>query len=235
MAGSKFKYTGVDNLEAMQEAKRYNRALINLVVSELEGRSKYTILDFGAGSGTYADMLKAQGVIVDCVEPDKSLQRILNNKAYKAFDYADSLKPNSYDVIYALNVLEHIDDDFTVFNQLINALKPGGTVIIYVPAFNSLYSSMDKLVGHHRRYRKARLAAMAKNNHLVIKRLEYQDPLGYIAASIYKATGNRTGKISPWSVKFYDTCVFPISKAIQLTTKNLFGKNVCLIAKKSID
>src|SRR4051812_1325427 len=115
----------------MTEAVNYNNYLVGLITQELNGLPKEPlILDFGAGSGTYAEMLKNKGFKVDCLEPDKELQKLLKKKKYRVVSDAKALKPNSYDVIYALNVLEHIDDDYKVFAQLSKALKKNGIIVI---------------------------------------------------------------------------------------------------------
>lgn len=229
-----FVYTGCENLEAMTEAKNYNRYLIGIIKKEINrlGKKNPSILDFGAGSGTYADMLKDEDIHTDCLEPDKKLQKTLAKKGYKVVNDAKDLKEQTYDIIYALNVMEHVKDDHDVVVQLTKALKIGGAIIIYVPAFQMLYSSMDKLVGHHRRYRKKRLRNIAKNNQLNIVSLRYADPIGFGAALVYKISGNKKGTISPNSVRLYDRFAFPISKLVEPLTKHAFGKNVVMVAQR---
>ncbi|HUD10520.1 MAG TPA: class I SAM-dependent methyltransferase [Candidatus Saccharimonadales bacterium] len=233
MSKKTFVYTGHENLEAMTEAINYNSYLIKLILQELPDKKtkKIKVLDFGAGSGTYADMLKEKGVEVDCLEPDKKLRTILSQKGYKVLNNVNDLKPESYDLIYALNVFEHIEDDHGNFAALTKTLTKNGIILIYVPAFQSLFSSMDKLVGHHRRYRKTRLRHMASNNNMTILKLHYCDPVGFAAALAFNATRNSTGIISAKSVKLYDTIVFPISTLLEPILKHILGKNVVLVAK----
>lgn len=230
-----FTYTGHDNLEAMTMAVKYNKYLTGLIVGQL-GKgdvSQKRILDFGAGSGTYADMLRKQGYRVDCVEPDTKLQKVLKAKGYKVASYIDDVQADTYDVIYSLNVMEHIEDDHEAFDKITGALKKEGVAVIYVPAFQSIYSSMDELVGHYRRYRKDRLREMAARNNLVVRKLEYVDALGYLASLAYKMSGNKQGAISPRSVKLYDSVAFPISHKLGFFTKHFVGKNAVLIAEKN--
>jgi SAM-dependent methyltransferase len=224
-------YTGRDNLEAMAEAKNYNKFLISLI-GENKELSKKRILDFGAGSGTYADMLKEQGVLVDCLEPDGVLYRQLGKKGYDVYRDIKELQPNSYDVIYALNVLEHIEDDEAVVTALTTALRKGGKLVIYVPAFQILFTSMDKKVGHFRRYRKKALNSHAQKASLKVNNLYYCDPLGFCAALTFKYVGNKDGVVSARAVKIYDRYIFPLSKVIQPIFKKSVGKNVVLVAEK---
>jgi SAM-dependent methyltransferase len=229
-----FVYTGCDNLEAMAEAKNYNNYLIELVekATNQVNSKKPKILDFGAGSGTYADMLMKKGIKVDCLEPDLVLQKILKSKKYEVVADIKYLKPNTYDVIYSLNVFEHIKDDESVVELLKTALKPGGVLFVYVPAFQVLFSAMDRKVEHHRRYRKDRLRTFANKANLEILELSYCEPVGFAASLGYKILGSDDGVLSPGSVKVYDTFAFPISKFVQPITKHLFGKNVFMFARK---
>lgn len=230
----KFAYTGHDNLESMAHAVNYNNFLIKHVIDEIGEKNlkNKKVLDFGAGSGTYADMLLKQGIKVDCIEPDTKLQKTLRSKGHKVLSSVSEIRPHSYDIIYAFNVMEHIENDHEIFDRLTRALRHEGSIVIYVPAFHSIFSAMDTLVGHHRRYRKNRLREMAQRNKLNITRLEYVDAIGYVASLAFKLTGNKKGTISPRSVKLYDRLAFPLSKSLGHITKHVFGKNALLIAKK---
>ncbi len=235
MGKKRFVYSGSANLEAMEGAVNYNNYLLNFVESEAARFTKRRpkILDFGAGSGTYLDMLKERGIDADCLEPDKKQQAILKDKGCKTvFSYAKDLQPESYDLVFAFNVLEHIEDDEAVFRELSAALKKGGSIIIYVPAFKALWSAMDNLVGHYRRYRKERLDNFAKKAGLAVTKLYYCDPAGFAATLVYRIAGNGSGTISPTAVRYYDRIAFPISRTIEPFARHAFGKNVVMVAKK---
>ncbi len=227
-----FAYTGCDNLEVMTVAKKYNRFLVELVTDTTDNLKQKKVLDFGAGSGTYSDLLKERGVAVDCLEPDATLGKVLAKKNYKVHDSSAKLKPNTYDVIYSFNVFEHIEDDFEAARQVSKALKPGGVLIIYVPAFQTLYSSMDKKVEHVRRYKMDRLQKISIENKLSVSTLRYCDPVGFFAALFYKHLGSKDGSLSVGAIKFYDSFIFPISRVLEFFTKRIFGKNALLVAIK---
>jgi len=228
-----FVYTGQENLEAMKEATNYNRYLTSLIEEQIIEIPKKTpaILDFGAGIGTYADLLLDKGYRADCLELDTDQIKLLRSKDYTVIEGLDRAK-KKYDIIYAFNVFEHIEQDIDVFAELSKLLATGGLIIIYVPAFQVLYSAMDRLVEHHRRYSLARLQMMASTADLRVRYLGYGEPIGFLAALVYKRFGNKNGTITPASVKFYDRVAFPISRAISPLFKRLFGKNALLIAKK---
>ena len=68
--------------------------------------------------------------------------------------------PGSYDTVVLLNVLEHIPDDHQALGDIYESLAPGGKMVLWVPAFEALYSKFDQRIGHYRRYRENELLAL---------------------------------------------------------------------------
>ncbi len=232
MTADDFAYTGTDNLEVMTEAVNYNRYLLDCVEREISAPGQ-SVLDFGAGSGTYADMLAERGITPDCLEPDGDLQTVLRGKGYPVVDLSDVAdKADSYDVIYTLNVFEHIKNDQDAADDLATLLKPGGRIVVYVPAMESLFTSMDVKVEHYRRYRRAQLTRILKNSGLRIVSSQYCDPIGFFATLVYRFAGRSDGTINPRALKTYDRFIFPLSRLLQGVTGRLFGKNVLVVATK---
>ena len=227
-----FVYSGQENLEAMRSAKNYNKYLINIIETQIKNikKNNVKILDFGSGIGTYADYLKEKGYKVDCLELDEDQIKKLRQKGYKVYDSIGKLP--EYDLIYSLNVFEHIENDITVYKELSKKLSSKGRIITYVPAFQILFSSMDKLVEHHRRYRACRLKIMNEQANTSIVILKYCDPLGFVAALIFKYFGNNNGAITSKSVKLYDEIAFRPSKYIEFVTNKFIGKNALMISER---
>jgi SAM-dependent methyltransferase len=223
-------YTGVDNLEAMVEARRYNAFLTDAVLRAAgEARSA---LDFGAGVGTFAAMVRERGLDVSCVEVDADLRRVLSERGFTAYAGLEAVAADSVPFAYSLNVLEHIEDDAAALRALASRLVPGGRVLLYVPAFQVLYSSMDRKVGHFRRYRRAGLLELVRAAGLQPERAEYVDSLGWLASLVFKAIGNAEGDLSPRSVALYDRFVFPASRLLDLGLNRLLGKNLLVVASR---
>lgn len=231
MAGDDFTYTGTDELEVMSEAVNYNRFLRDCVLDRV--RLGDRVLDFGAGPGTFADMMAEQGVSPDCLEPDSNQQQVLRSKGHHVLDFDTwSDQKGSYDVVYLLNVLEHIKNDQEAAEQIAELVRPGGRVIIYVPAFESLFSSLDHKVEHFRRYRRPQLERVVRNAGLHIETSYYCDPMGFFATLAYKAGRNDEGTINMRALKLFDRAVFPASRAMHPLTGKMFGKNILLVATK---
>lgn len=224
-------YTGVENLEAMREAERYNRFLVDLVLSHRVGTSP--ALDFGAGAGTFANLLRGRGLDVRCLEPDAHLQALLADQGLTVIGAAAEVADNSVDYIYSLNVLEHIEDDRAALAEIYRMLRPGGRLLLYVPAFQILYSSMDQRVGHVRRYHRRALVDLARMVGFDVGHSAYADCMGFVAALAYRWLGDQSGNISPQQVRNYDRFVFPVSRFLDHICGKAFGKNVYLVAEKT--
>ncbi len=222
-------YSGRDNLEAMKKATRYNNFLIDLIRKYSIGKR---VLDHGAGAGTFATPIAAGGMQVVCMEPDDGLRAELSQAGLEVAASLEEIPDSSVDYAYTLNVLEHIKDDREAIVELYRCLKPGGRLLVYVPAFRVLYSQMDTHVGHFRRYRRKPLKHLLQNTGFAIDAAYYVDSLGYLATLVYKLVGSRSGSVSPGSVAFYDTVIFPLSRIVDFLSLGSFGKNLTIVATK---
>jgi len=225
-----FSYSGTDNLEVMAEAVKYNAFLDRLVRQHIAGAAR--VVDFGAGIGTFAQPLSAAGFDIMGVEPDNDQRQRLLKKGIPCVVDISEVEDGWADAIYTVNVLEHIEDDRTILRTLHSKLRSGGKLFIYVPAFQLLYSAMDKKVGHCRRYGRAELRDKVKAAGFRVVDSRYADSLGFLASLIYKWQGNDSGDINRGALKVYDRFVFPLSRAIDVFTSSFVGKNLSLVAKK---
>ena len=223
-------YSAVDNLEVMEEARNYNRFLIDEVLRHADPSGP--IADFGAGTGTFARHLRDRGLTVTCIEPDRSLGALLEDDGFRWHPSLDDLAPASMGTVYSLNVLEHILDDTASLRDMHRVLAPGGRLYLYVPAFNVLYSSMDAKVGHHRRYRLEELVGKLTAAGFAVDRARYVDSLGFPATLLYKAVGNRKGDIDTRSVTLYDRIAFPLSRLLDRAVDRWVGKNLAVFARR---
>jgi SAM-dependent methyltransferase len=222
------RYSGVDNLEVMQDAVTYNRYLLTTVRSRAPRNGR--VLDFGAGGGQFALPMAQLGFDVTALEPDEGLRNRIAAHGVPAIAGPEQLADASLDYIYTLNVLEHIPDDVAALRQLRAKLKTGGTLLVYVPAFPILYTSMDAKVGHVRRYTRKTLVAGVRAAGFSIERVAYVDSLGFFATLAFKLFGAGGGEINRNALKLYDRVLFPVSRVIDHAVQRWFGKNLLLIA-----
>jgi len=76
----------------------------------------------------------------------------------------------AFDLVCALDIIEHVDDDDGALSELSRVAKPGGALLISTPLHPSLWTSFDDFVGHKRRYEPSRLLAKLAQHHLLVER-----------------------------------------------------------------
>jgi 2-polyprenyl-3-methyl-5-hydroxy-6-metoxy-1,4-benzoquinol methylase len=169
------EYQKMDELEKKHPwfiAKR------NFLISELKGVlvGKERILDIGCGTGAVMKLLSEKGYQVDGVDSsdeaigycrDKELKVQLGSAEETSFD------SESFDVVLALDVLEHLSDDGLGVKEMARVLKAGGTAIITVPAHASLFSIHDQRLQHYRRYSRNRLIGLFEEGEWEIKKVSW--------------------------------------------------------------
>lgn len=229
---STIEYSGRDNLDVMAEARHYNRYLTDLILHWFDKKSG-PLVDFGAGGGTFAVQVAQAGFDVSCIETDPVLADRLRRRGLRVASGLDAVPEGSLAGIYSLNVLEHIEDDDATLALWHRKLAPGGRLLVYVPAFQVLFSSMDRKVGHHRRYRKAGLTDKIRRAGFSLDTVRYADSLGFLAALLYRLIDRGQGDINPRMLRIYDRWVFPVSRLLDFLCSPLFGKNVyaCVVKR----
>ena len=130
-----------------------------------------------------------------------------------------------------MDVLEHIKTDKKEIKKAINLLNPGGYLIIFVPAFQVLYSNFDRDIGHVRRYRKFFFFNLAKKYKIKLIELKYFDSIGFIFAIINRLVGTNNQNNVGLGVKIWNNFIF-LSKFFDSILKNMFGKSLLCILKK---
>jgi 2-polyprenyl-3-methyl-5-hydroxy-6-metoxy-1,4-benzoquinol methylase len=116
-----------------------------------------SVLDAGCGWGVTVRKLEELGWSPDALDISLAALKRLDN-GHRHLVHADLEKslnpPRNFDVVLALDVIEHIDNDTMALDQVRQCSRPGGLVIVSVPAISQLYSRFDEVQGHRRRYDK---------------------------------------------------------------------------------
>ncbi|MCI0360763.1 MAG: class I SAM-dependent methyltransferase [Planctomycetaceae bacterium] len=223
----------MDNLEIMELAERYNAALAARIVGVL-GNNQDVVLDHGAGTGTFAKRISAHGYCVECLEPDERMAASIRQMGFTCGSSPSVYSSGSFTGVYSLNVLEHIEDDVAELYELHRLLRPHGKLVLFVPAFRVLYSSMDRKVGHLRRYTRGALRAKVERAGFRVLSCSYFDSIGFFASLAYRFWGNRRGDLDPRTIAFYDRWIFPVSLCGDRFLRRVLGKNVFLVAQHSV-
>lgn len=137
---------------------------------------KPTILDIGCGAGKTMDMLSRFGTIWGLDKSKTALSFCKRRGGFKHLilgNAADTrFQNNFFDVITMLDVLEHTEENATL-QETKRILKPGGIMIITVPAYQWLWSTWDKILKHKKRYTKRDLETVVKKHGFTVMRSSY--------------------------------------------------------------
>lgn len=155
---------------------RVRRKITKYLITQSAPAGHPKILDVGCGTGMLltelADIGDVTGIDVSQLAIDFCLERGLQNVAISdgtTIPYPDE----SFDVVLALDVIEHIEDDAMAAREILRVLKPGGRAILFVPAFQFLWGRNDELGRHFRRYTLPELRGLCERTGFTIQRASY--------------------------------------------------------------
>jgi SAM-dependent methyltransferase len=143
---------------------RGRRRVLNAVLARLDLPPRARVLDAGCGSGRTLDDLarhgEAHGVELNPLGVEAARQRghEVREGPVEAIPYEDA----SFDLVTCLDVLEHTDDDVKALRELRRVARPGGSLVVTVPAHPRLWSRHDEVNGHRRRYTRRALREAAR-------------------------------------------------------------------------
>ena len=195
------------------------REIIFSLIYNLKNKKNFSILDFGAGSGTNIEILTKLGK-VDVFEKNKKMKNFLKlkYKNRKNIKILNKIK-KKYDLILAADVVEHIKNDKQLIKNFHNFSKKGGYALITVPAFNFLFSNKDVALKHFRRYRKNQLKELLEKQ-FEIKKISYFNFFLFIPISI-----------SILFLKIKKTKFIKFAETTPINFVNFLLKNIFLLEK----
>src|SRR5262249_52388387 len=129
----------------------------------------------------------------------------------------------------AFNVLEHIPDHVTALRAMGALVRPGGAVVLIVPAFPSAMSDFDRAIGHQRRYTRRSLGEALQAAGLRVEHLRYVNPVGLIGWYVTV----KTLKMRPrngFALRAYDRAIVPVARAADRLSLP-FGQSVFAVAR----
>ncbi len=180
--------------EAALQEVRERRLLIDhcdtWLFDQIEPFIGQRILEVGCGLGNLTKHLLDYEVVVGIDISKSSIDHVNLTYAHQGNVHAvqcdvtspDLLNLKSYlfDTVISLNVLEHIEDDILTLKNIYEILIPNGQLVLIVPAFPSLYGTMDKAIGHYRRYTSHDLKQKLGDVGFEIGTQKYLNPIGAI-------------------------------------------------------
>jgi len=221
-------------LEVMSFAVNYHRWIID----EFEPYLGETIAEVGAGIGSVSKLLLERRIKrLFAFEPSLNLYPLLAEELRQAEEakavndfFSPQYTQEGFDSVAYINVLEHIQDDRTELANALEALKPNGYLLLFVPALAWLYSDLDRQIGHFRRYAKKALSNLVQDVGFTLVKVRYFDLAGIVPWYVnFVLLRNSAGS---GSVSLYDKFVVPTMRLIESVAPPPIGKNVLLIGQK---
>jgi len=220
-------------LESLASALNYHSWLTSLAQPYL-GEDP---VELGSGLGDYAARWLAAGTprcTVTELEPGRlaGLQARFAAEPRVRVQQMNVLAPTPgrHSSLVAFNVLEHIERDVDALRGAPTLVRPGGRVVIFVPAFGFAMSSFDRAVGHFRRYTVASLSAAFDSAGLETEKVHYVNlpglPAWVIGMRLLRMTPGEGRLLSAW-----DKYVIPRARAWESGRRVPFGQSVFGVAR----
>lgn len=221
-------------LESLTSAVNYHRWVEDLAAPHL-GEDP---LEVGSGLGDYAQAWVDRGqprVTVSDADPSRLTHLRSRFPAggpvvVRELDVMSG-EAGSYSAVVAINVLEHLSDDVAALRAMAGRVRPGGKVVIFVPAFPFAMSRFDRTVGHFRRYRRHTLVAAFTAAGLEVEQVRYVNAPGLLAWFL----GMRLLRMTPQdgaTVRLWDRFVIPLARAAEARRQPPFGQSVFAVGVK---
>ncbi|WP_295692243.1 class I SAM-dependent methyltransferase [Lapillicoccus sp.] len=220
-------------LESVASAVNYHRWLTALAQPHL-GDSP---LELGSGLGDYAQTWLDQGLpSITVTEVDASRLAVLSARFADdprvTVSSIDVFRPPSgrHSAYVAFNVLEHIDADVEALRAAHTLVRPGGAVVMFVPAFEFAMSRFDRSVGHVRRYTTTTLTQAFTSAGLEDVHATYVNMPGlaawFVGMRLLRMTPGEGPLLSVW-----DRAVVPLARRWEKTHRAPFGQSVFAVGR----
>ncbi len=231
---------GEETLKAIAQADKFNHWMYETIKPYCSGK----ILEIGSGIGNissffvkekfditlsdiraqYRDYLRQHDATKNANVIELDIVADDFNSKYNAY-------LGSFQTVFALNVVEHVEQDKLAIQNLLSLLTPGGKLIILVPAYQFLFNNFDRELYHFRRYNRNSLNKIMQQDNSQILKTFYFNLAGiagwFLVGSVLKK------KIIPsGDMKLYNKLV-PIFKLVDKLFFNQMGLSVISVAQKN--
>jgi 2-polyprenyl-3-methyl-5-hydroxy-6-metoxy-1,4-benzoquinol methylase len=232
---------GLQTLDLISNAGKFNKWMFDVISPYCKGE----VMEIGSGIGNISEHFLKEGFPIYLSDIRENYCELLRQKfhshpktrniqkvdlAHPAFEREYSNLLNSFDTVFALNVVEHIKDDHLAIQNCYKLLKKDGVVIILVPAYQNLYNRLDKELEHYRRYNKSTLSKIITANQFQLVHSRYFNMAG-IMGWYFSGTIQKNKTIKEGQLRLYNSLV-PLFKFLDKITFNKVGLSVICVGRK---
>ena len=227
----------IHDLEIMSRSTNYR----DWIYSQMNAYIGERVVEIGAGIGNFTVLLKDKQLVIPVDNYGPAV--IYLNKLFAGHDnitpvemdisgkHLTDLKKFALDTCICTNVLEHTDDDEAVLTNIFEILNHVGHLTLLVPAFKSLFGSIDLLVGHRRRYNKKELESKLKKAGFNIIKLYFMNSIA-VPGWFFNNRIIRLQKESIFQVLFFDRFIVPWLKHFERIIPPPVGLSLVAICEK---
>lgn len=232
---SKVDLLGYEALRTFALAHNYNKWIYELFKDYTAGK---TVLEIGCGIGNLTQyFLKSAARVIGIDTSSFFIQHLqidCPGVEIHNFDITDdkvaALADRKIETVVSVNVLEHIRDDEKALRNINALLQPGGRLLLFVPALNWLFGTLDENVGHYRRYGKKDLSDKLERSGFAVEKAFYSNFLGifgwFLNGRIFKR------KEFPILQPIIFDKFVPLISRIESRLRPPLGMNLIIIARK---
>jgi SAM-dependent methyltransferase len=229
-----FQYSGTE-LEAVAGGRNYYRWIADRFAPFFGRR----VVDMGAGIGTFSELvINTPGVeSLLSVEPAENVFPVLARK-FDSHKRVRTVKANidqvdlidAADSLVAVNVLEHVEDDEAFLRAASRIIVPGGHLLLFVPAHQFLYGSLDTAFDHFRRYSKAGLSSLLSRSGWEPLSISNVNVAGILPWLIAGKLLRRT-TIGKRQMQLFDRLVIPVMRKLESIREPFIGQSLLVVAR----
>jgi len=192
----------------MSESIIYNKEIF----ANIKDFCGQKVLEIGGHIGSFTYLLKNKHEVTT-VDSDDIAIDILSNRFQNALnvdvvkweitkDAPENITDKTFNTIVAINVLDHIKDDSTLLKKFYDMLPKNGNIVLMTTNHSSLYSKMDAMLGHYRRYNKKDLSKKLTAAGFKIDKIYTYNFIGYFGWLLFAKIFKRTSL--PQKTRFFD-------------------------------
>lgn len=204
------------------------------------------LLDIGSGTANHLLHLGDRDLVsvdIDARVTEELRERFASTRPHWRFETADltrsedvaRLGPRSFETVFSSNVFEHIPDDTAVFRAAHALLRPGGRIVLLLPAHQGLFGSVDALAGHHRRYDRDLVRSRFAETGFTEERIRYVNALGAVGWFVNNRLlrhRNIESRGIGVQIRLFDRVLVPLLRIVEGDRGMPFGQSILAVGRK---
>jgi 2-polyprenyl-3-methyl-5-hydroxy-6-metoxy-1,4-benzoquinol methylase len=217
--------------------------VLDTISRSLSKHADIKVLDIGCGSGLMLNALEEVGQTFGMDMSDDAInfsKEIFNGPVKKGFlPEQVPYEENYFDLITALDVIEHVDRDVDALKTLRSRLVSGGKAVITVPAYMFLWSSFDEMNEHKRRYTRPELETKLLQAGFTVEKISYYNTLLFpvvyavrMLNNLLKRDGASDVDMPSTPLNFVLEKIFGIEKYLLRFANLPFGVSILAVVRK---